>query len=116
MWGEFTIPLNVAPGVYHLDDATLYYEDLQVGWAEPAAAAARIEAGRKGNFSLSFADGASGVPLGAGVLTGANVTLLRNEFAFGTTYDPITVCVWGGSVPWARECMDAAGFTAPHFA
>lgn len=97
MTGSFQLPLNIAPGMIYIDDVTLDYFDLDMGWANPANVSARVEASRKGSFAVRVAD-SNGALLDASALQGVQVAMARHDFPFGTAYDPYLVRdVWVGS-------------------
>lgn len=105
--GEFQILLGDKPGVYHFDDPSLEFDNLDTDYMAPANVAARIEAIRKGDFSLSFA-GSNGSALAPGVLAGASITMRRHDYPFGGAFDLSQVGRWtvGG---WRVMLVSATG-------
>jgi ethanolamine utilization microcompartment shell protein EutS len=67
-------------------------------WASTANVNARIEAHRKGDFTVSFLDAESGALLPPGSVTSFSAALARHDFAFGTAYDPRQAAV--ADQPW----------------
>lgn len=67
MDAKFQVSFN-SVGTFHVDDFTLTSVGLDTGYMEAGSVAARIDAARKGNFTLSFV-GLDGEPLPEGTLT-----------------------------------------------
>lgn len=91
----FTLSLNWI-GVYYLDDFSWEYDSLDMAYMSDSSVGSRVAAHRKGNFTLHFLD-ASNATLPAGALAGANVTMKRHDWAFGTMYEQLSVGGWVGS-------------------
>lgn len=91
---QFQMFLMGTATTMHFDDATLTYEQLDADYMLPAKVESRIDALRKGNFTLRFVD-QNGALMPAGSIQSADLTYRRHDFPFGSAYEPwkVRVCV-----------------------